>query len=139
MSPFLNENNSAVSGNTLPQPNELKSKGIIMPFDEFHDIGEITEARRKAVAQSIRTVSPEELKKLGEELFAFPDHPWREKFFQLIADSRATFYHAEAGEGVIFLYDRNQDIGLWCLPKSGMGPLSETARQIIKEAIAHNR
>ena len=110
-----------------------------MPFDEFHDIGEITEARRKAVAQSIRTISPEELKKLGDELFAFPDHPWREKFFQLIADSRATFYHAEAGEGVIFLYDRNQDIGLWCLPKSGMGPLSGRGLQMVKEAIGKSQ
>ena len=110
-----------------------------MPFDQFHDIGEITEARRKAVRKSIRTISTEELKKLGGELFDAPDHPWREKFFQLIAENPpAAFYHADAGEGVIFLYDRDQDKGLWCLPKSGMGPLSENGRQIMKDAIAHN-
>jgi hypothetical protein len=73
-----------------------------MPFDEFHEIGEITEARRKAVAQSIRTISPEELKKLGDELFAFPDHPWREKFFQLIADSRATFIMPKQAKASFF-------------------------------------
>ena len=36
-----------------------------MPFDKFIDIDNINEARRKAVAKSIRTISVEELKKLG--------------------------------------------------------------------------
>ena len=107
-----------------------------MPFDQFVDIDNINEARRKAVAKSIRTISVEELKKLGDQIFDSPDHPWREKFFQLIAENpAAAFYHADAGESVIFLYDRDQDKGLWCLPKSGMGRLSEKGRQIMKEAI----
>ena len=107
-----------------------------MPFDKFVDIDNINEARRKAVAKSIRTISTEELKKLGAEMFDEPDHPWRAKFFQLIIENpAAAFYHADAGEGVIFLYDRDQDKGLWCLPKSGMGPLSVKGRQIMKEAI----
>ena len=62
-----------------------------MPFDQFHDIGEITEARRKAVAQSIRKISTEELKKLAEQIFDSPDHPWRERFFQLIQNRGVTF------------------------------------------------
>ena len=107
-----------------------------MPFDKFIDIDNINEARRKAVAKSVRTISVEELKKLGDQIFDSPDHPWREKFFQLIAENPAgAFYHADGGEGVIFLYDRDQDKGLWCLPKSGMGPLSVKGRQIMKEAI----
>ena len=107
-----------------------------MPFDKFIDIDNINEARRKAVAKSIRTISVEELKKLGDQIFDSPDHPWREKFFQLIAENPgAAFYYADAGEGVIFLYNRDQDKGLWCLPKSGMGPLSVKGRQIMKEAI----
>jgi len=107
-----------------------------MPFDKFADIDSINEARHKAVGESIRPISIEELRNLGEEIFDSPDHPWREKFFQLIAENpQAAFYHADAGEGVIFLYDRDQDTGLWCLPKSGMGRLSERGRQIMKEAI----
>jgi hypothetical protein len=107
-----------------------------MPFDEFHDIEAITDARRKAVAKSIRTIDVAELKRLGEQIFDAPDHPWREKFFHLIAENPgAAFYHADAGEGVIFLYDRDADKGLWCLPGSGMGPLSTSGRQIMKEAI----
>jgi hypothetical protein len=106
-----------------------------MPFDIFHDMEEITDARRKAVAMSIRTIEVAELKKLGEQLFDSPDHPWRQKIFQLIENPTATFYHADAGEGVIFLYDSADDKGLWCLPGSGMGPLSAGGRQIMKEAI----
>ena len=52
-----------------------------MPFDEFHDIGEITEARRKAVAQSIRTVSPEELKNLAKSFSRFRIIPGGRSFF----------------------------------------------------------
>ena len=106
-----------------------------MPFDKFRGTEEITDARRKAVIKSIRTIEVAELKKLGEEIFDSPDHPWREKFLRLIENPGATFYHADAGEGVIFLYDSADDKGLWCLPGSGMGPLSAGGRQIMKEAI----
>jgi len=106
-----------------------------MPFDKFRDIEEITDARRKSVIKSIRTIEVLELKKLSDEIFDSPDHPWREKLFQLIENPGATFYHADAGEGVIFLYDPGADKGLWCLPGSGMGPLSARGRQLMKEAI----
>jgi hypothetical protein len=42
-----------------------------MPFDKFIDIDNINEARRKAVAKSIRTISVEELKNLGDQIFDF--------------------------------------------------------------------
>src|SRR5258707_9028375 len=111
---------------------------VNMPFDKFIDIDidNINEARRKAVSKSIRTISVEELKKLGDQIFDSADHPWREKFFQLIAENPgAAFYHADASESVIFLYNLDQDKGLWRLPNSGMEPLSVQRRQIMKEAI----
>jgi hypothetical protein len=40
----------------------------IMPFDTVN-MEEITKARRKAIAESIRTISTEELKALGEKVF----------------------------------------------------------------------
>jgi len=46
-----------------------------MPFETIN-MEEITEARRKAIAGSIRTISLEELKALGERLFPAVDHPW---------------------------------------------------------------
>jgi len=111
-----------------------------MPFDKFVDIETINKERRKAITKSIRIISVEELKKLGEEIFDSPDRPWRQTFLSLIAEHPgATFYHASAGEGVIFLYSQDQDKGLWYLPGSGLGRLSEGGRQTMKEAIAGAR
>src|SRR5215831_19225422 len=107
-----------------------------MPFDKFEDIDSINEERRNAVAKSIRVINVEELKKLAEEIFHDPDDPWKQTLLQLIAENPgATFYHADAGEDVIFLYLPDKDKGLWYLPGSGMGPLSATGRRIMKEAI----
>jgi len=108
-----------------------------MPFEKFEDAEAIDNERRKVIAKSIRTISVEELKKLGEEIFDEPDRPWRQTFLSVVTEnSGATFYHASAGEGVIFLYIRDNDKGLWYLPGSGLGPLSQGARQMMKEAIA---
>jgi hypothetical protein len=108
-----------------------------MPFEKFEDAEAIDKERRKAIAKSMRIISVEELKKLGEEMFDDPDRPWRQQFLQFIADHPgATFHHASAGKGVIFLYSRDSDKGLWCLPGSGIGPLSVAGRQLMKEAIA---
>src|SRR6266699_443481 len=108
-----------------------------MPFEKFVDVQATDNERRKTVAKSIRIISVEELKKLGEEIFDSPDRPWRQTFLSLIAENPgATFHHASAGEGVIFLYSRDNDKGLWYLPGSGIGPLSEGGLQMMKEAIA---
>ena len=107
-----------------------------MPFEKFEDAAAIDSARRKAIAKSIRIISVEELKKLGEEIFDSPDRPWRETFLSVVTENPgATFYHALAGEGVILLYARANDKGLWYLPGSGLGPLPEGGRQMMKEAI----
>src|SRR5438874_12484875 len=109
-----------------------------MPFDNFKDFETISEERRKAISKSIRTISVEELKKLGEQIFDSPDHPWRETFFRLITENPgSTFYYADAGEKVIFLYSQDDDNGLWCLPGSAMGPLSATGGQLMKQAMTH--
>jgi hypothetical protein len=108
-----------------------------MPFEKFEEPEAIDKERRKAIAKSIRIISVEELKKLGEEMFDDPDRPWRQTFLHFIAEHPgATFYHASADEGVIFVYSRDGDKGLWYLRGSGLGPLSEGGRQLMKEAIA---
>ena len=107
-----------------------------MPFEKFEDVGAIDKERRKAIAKSIRIISVEELRKLGEEMFDEPDRPWRDNFLQFIAEHPgATFHHASAGEGVVFIYSRDGDKGLWYLRGSGIGPLSVASRQLMKEAI----
>jgi hypothetical protein len=107
-----------------------------MAFEIF-DLENLDKERRKAIAKSIRTISAEELKKLGGELFRYAVDPWRETFFRFIAENAgATFHHAVASDGVNFVYCRDQDKGIWFLPGSGMGPLQATGRKIMKEIIA---
>ena len=100
-----------------------------MPFEKF-DLESLDKERRKAIAKSIRTISVEELKKLGEEIFHYADDPWRETFFRFIAENAgATFHHAVTSDGVNIVYCRDKDKGMWFLPGSGMGPLQATGRQ----------
>ena len=107
-----------------------------MAFERF-DLNDLDKERRKALAKSIRTISVEELKKLGGELFRYAEDPWRETFFRFIAENPgATFHHAVTNDGVNFVYCRDQDKGIWFLPGSGMGPLQATGRKIMKEIIA---
>ena len=74
-----------------------------MPFDKFVDIDKIDDDRRNSVMKSMRTMNGEELKKLAEDIFHSPDDPWRQTLLKLIAENPgATFYHADAGEGVMF-------------------------------------
>jgi hypothetical protein len=106
-------------------------------FEQFEDAEAIDNERRKTIAKSIRIISVEVLKKLGEEIFDEPDRPWRQTFLEFIAQHPgATFHHASAGEGVVFLYSRDGDKGLWYLPGSGIGPLSDGGGQLMNEAIA---
>ena len=108
-----------------------------MPFDKFEDADAIDNERRKAINNSVRIISVDELKKLGEEMFDDPDRPWRQTFLQFMAEHPGTTFHkASAGEGVVFVYSRDADRGLWYLPGSGLGPLSEGGRRLMKEAIA---
>ena len=107
-----------------------------MSFEAF-DLENLDKERRKALAQSIRTISVNELKKLGGELFRYADDPWRETFFRFIAENPgATFHHAVASDGVNIVYCRDQDKGIWFLPGSGMGPLEVSGRMTMKEIIA---
>ena len=107
-----------------------------MPFEIF-DLEKLDKERRNAIAKSIRTISAEELKKIGEELFRHADDPWRETFLRIIAENPgATFHHAVASDGVNIVYCRDQDKGMWFLPGSGMGPLQATGRKMMKEMIS---
>ena len=98
------------------------------------NMNEITEARRKAIAKSIRTISVEELKTLGESLFPYHDHPWREAFFTFISkNAGATFHHATTDDNIHIIYCRAQDKGIWFLPGSGLGPLQAKGLKILKK------
>lgn len=48
------------------------------------DIESIFAARRKAVEQTVEPIGIDKLKSLGEKIFPFLDHPWRQVFFQFL-------------------------------------------------------
>jgi hypothetical protein len=107
-----------------------------MAFEKF-DLENLDKERRKAIASSIRPISVEELKKLGGELFRYAEDPWREAFFQFIAENPgATYHHAVMSDGVNIVYCRDKDKGIWFLPGSGLGPLQATGRKVMKDAIS---
>src|SRR5436189_4194176 len=100
-----------------------------MPFEQF-DLENLDKERRKAIAKSIRTISAEELKKLGEEIFHYPEDPWRETFFRFIAENAgATFHHAVTSGGVNIVYCRDKDKGMEFMAGSGMYPFHATGSQ----------
>ena len=105
-----------------------------MPDNQSMD--EITEARRKSIEETIKTISVEELKGLGEGLFPYHDHPWRAKFFDFIAEnSGATFHHAVTHDRVHIIYCQGVGKGMWFTPGSGMGPLQAKGLKILKEIV----
>jgi len=110
-----------------------------MSFDRI-DLESLNEQRRKSIAKTIRLVPDDELKKLGEELFPFVDDPWREVYFQFVAENRgSTFHHPLTDDGVHILYCNDRDKGMWFLPGTGKGPLLSRGRQAMKEIIEKRR
>ena len=100
------------------------------------NMDEVTEARREAIRETIHTITVEELRSLGEGLFPYVDHPWREKYFAFIAEnSGATFHHATTDDHVHIIYCAAKDKGMWFVPGSGMGPLQSTGLTFMKELV----
>ena len=105
-------------------------------FHENLDHGDITKARQKALRQSIRSISIDELKSLGESLFPTFDNPWREVFFEFIKEnSGSTFYYARTHDRVKFVYCHARDKGIWFMPEGGAGPLQARGLKIMKEIV----
>jgi len=114
---------------------KLSNQPSIMPFETIN-MEEITEARRKAIAKSIRTISAEELKGLGEQLFPLMDNPWREKFFGFITENAgATFHHATTHDHVQIIYCHAKEKGMWFVPGTGMGPMQPKGLGILKQIV----
>ena len=101
------------------------------------NIEQINEDRRKAIRQNIEVISVDELKTLGERLFPYADHPWKEKFLEFIEQhSSDTCYHATTNDGIEVLYCPATEKGMWYTKARGMGPLSAGAIAAMKEIVA---
>jgi hypothetical protein len=100
------------------------------------DIESITEDRRKAIERTIQVISIEDLKSLGEKLFPFLDHPWRQTFFEFVEEHASdTFYHATTHDQVEIIYCPAKEKGMWFTQGRGMGPLQARGIGILKEIV----
>ena len=100
------------------------------------NMDELNEARRKAIAETIRSIDIEELKALCEALFPDMDHPWRKAVFNFINENAAaTFHHAVTEDRVHFIYCPAKDKGIWFLPGSGMGPMQARGLKMLKALV----
>lgn len=105
-------------------------------LSENLNMDELNQERRKGIAASIRTISVEELKTLGERLFPFVGDPWRDKFFDFIAENPgATFHHAMTHDGVQIIYCHAKEKGMWFMPGTGMGPMQPKGLVALKQIV----
>lgn len=129
----------------MPRNHHLAKRGFldltgrrasIAPMLDFETL---SAERRRIAAETIKPVSPEELFKLGEELFVDLDHPWRELYFQFIEENRGEkSYTGDAGDGFHFVYCPSKRRGLWYRLEGtrGAGPLQERGLQGLDAIIA---
>ena len=100
------------------------------------NMDEITEARRKAIAASIRTIDFAELKALGQKLFPYAGDVWGEKYFAFMDENPgATFHHATTNDGIQIIYCAAKDKGIWFKPGAGMGPMQSKGLAILKQIV----
>lgn len=100
------------------------------------NLDEISEARAKAIRETIQPINAKELQALAEKLFPYPDHPWLEKLSEFISQNAfGTFYHATTNDHIHIIYSYDKDKGMWFLPDQGMGPLQARGLKMMKEIV----
>jgi hypothetical protein len=105
-----------------------------MSYDDWPD--DTMETRREAVRKTIRPVSYEQLKALGESRFTVVTDPWYVRFSEFLRDHKdSRFYQAEAPGGAEVIYCRDGEKGVWFLPGSGMGIIQPKGLQMLKEIV----
>ena len=94
------------------------------------------ENRKVMIKKTIRPVTREELKKLGEVRFPIVTDPWcirYNEFLDTHPDSQ--YYRAEIPEHAEIIYCRDSDKGIWFLPEKGMGIMQSKGLSIMAEVL----
>lgn len=94
------------------------------------------ENRRLMIRKTIRPISLEELKQLGEKRFPVVTDPWCVRYNEFLANNTtAKFYHSEIPEGAEVIYCRDTGQGVWFLPGRGMGIVQAKGLEMLKEIV----
>lgn len=105
-----------------------------MSYDDWPD--DTMETRRAMVKKTIRPVTYEELKTLGEKRFPVATDPWCIRFSEFIqAHKTSKFHRAEIPGGFEIIYCRECDKGVWFLPESGMGIIQPRGLKALAEIV----
>lgn len=93
-------------------------------------------ARRESVAKTLRPIDVSAVAAMGEDLFPFPDDPWREKFFAFVAENpNATLHHAQLPEEGEILYSHTHGRGIWFIPGKAMGIIQPKGLAVLAEIV----
>lgn len=108
-----------------------------MPFDKFKSAEELWKERREGVQASLQPVSLDELKAIvRQHEEEFVGDPWRDEFLRLMQEQpHASFFRAMPQDDVVVFYCQDADFGVWIAHGTGSGPLDETGKRVMKEAI----
>ena len=106
-----------------------------MPTENL-DITQTIQSRRDALEESLREITVPELRALKETIFPLVDHPWLEKFAEIVNDpTSGRFYHGMADHRIHVLYCRDKIIGMWFIQGVGKGPLQPAELKTIREIL----
>lgn len=105
-----------------------------MSYDDWPD--DTMEARREMVKKTIKPVTYEELRALGEQRFTVVTDPWYVRFSEFLNQHKdSKFYRAEAPGGAEVIYCRDGGKGVWFLPGSGMGVIQDKGLKLLAEIV----
>jgi hypothetical protein len=105
-----------------------------MSYDDWPD--DTMETRRAMVKQTIRPVTCEELKAIGEKRFTVVTDPWYVRFNEFLNQHKdSKFYQPEADGGAQIIYCRDGEKGVWFLPGSGMGIIQPKGLKALAEIV----
>jgi hypothetical protein len=97
---------------------------------------ELTDARRKAIAASIRAIGADELRKLGEQMFPTAGDRGGKRYFEFIEQNAgAGFHHGATHDGIQVIYCNAKSKGVWFKPGVGMGPMQPKGLAILKQIV----
>jgi hypothetical protein len=121
-----------------PLPDYLLKKANNPMETENLDLESIMKERRKAIEQSLRRLSHQELTSIGETLFEkSPSHPWKAAFDQFLQENPyGTFYHAITNDKFQVIYCPEKEKGIWYLPGSGKGIMQPKGLKVMREILA---
>ena len=107
-----------------------------MPFDKLEYPEELWKERLKAVQESLETIDADEIKKITKEHADELGDEWRAEFLRRMTEQPlAGVYRAVPQKDAVVYYRRDTDFGVWVLASGAVGPLDETSKHLMKEAI----